>query len=106
MRKTVSKTMLLGLAAMLPAAAMAQTTAYTNQNVNMRAGPNAQFPLVTSLPAGAPRYDNHNKPRYDDRAARAHDPTRANIRDERPTDRPITGEKDQTSKSHRTYSQQ
>ena len=44
-----------------------------------------------------PHYDNRVKPR---------DPTTANIRDERRSDRPVTGEKDQASKSARTYSQQ
>jgi len=44
-----------------------------------------------------PHYENRNKPR---------DPTTANIRDERRSDRPVTGELDQTSKSARTYSQQ
>jgi uncharacterized protein YraI len=47
--------------------------------------------------AQQPHYENRNKPR---------DPTTANIRDERRSDRPVTGERDQTSKSARTYSQQ
>ncbi|CAG1005049.1 hypothetical protein BURK1_03167 [Burkholderiales bacterium] len=42
----------LGLALMLPVAAWAQT-AYTNRSVNMRAGPNQEFPRVMLLPAGA-----------------------------------------------------
>jgi len=46
----------LGLALLLPVAAFAQapysTTAYTNRQINVRAGPNAEFPQVTWLPAG------------------------------------------------------
>jgi uncharacterized protein YraI len=63
----------------------------------------------------APHYNNpphYNanrpqvKPQYDNRASRPRDPTTANIRDERRSDRPITGERDHTSQSARTYSQQ
>ena len=56
MHKLALKSM-LGLAAMLPVAALAET-AYTNTTVNMRAGPNAQFPLVAAIPAGLPVYVN------------------------------------------------
>ena len=55
MRRTLKS--VLGLAAMLPVAALAQT-AYTNQQVNMRAGPNPQFPMVATIPAGVPVYVN------------------------------------------------
>lgn len=220
---------LVGVAMLAPVAAMAET-AYTNRGVNMRAGPNPEFPLVASLPAGAPveiygcvegyswcdvaagpnrgwvyadylsypyqnqpitvisggpaigiplitfsvgnywdtyyrhrpwygnrsywygrpanwwyrpaprystpvvrtwpgyryehrdyRVDNrHNDwrdndhrndyrapaPRYDNNHSNRRDPTNANIRDERRYDRPVTGERDQTSRSARTYSQQ
>ena len=46
------------------------------------------------------------QPHYDTRANKPRDPTNANIRQERPYDRPVTGERDQASKSARTYSQQ
>jgi uncharacterized protein YraI len=228
--------LILGVAMLAPIAAYAQE-AYTNRTTNMRAGPNTQFPLVASVPAGAyvhvngcvegytwcdvtagpergwvyadflsypyqnqpvtvisagpaigfpivsfsignywdsyyrarpwygnrsywygrpanwwytpapryyqpvvrpwgqyerhwdgnrwdsrpARYDNHQQhynnppqhsasrppqPHYDSHASRPRDPTNANIRDERRYDRPITGERDQTSQSARTYSQQ
>jgi len=43
---------ILGAAMLSPFAAYAQD-AYTNRLTNMRAGPNPQFPLVASVPAGA-----------------------------------------------------
>jgi hypothetical protein len=55
--------------------------------------------------AQQPHYDNRQQPHYDNRN-KPRDPTTANIRDERRNDRPVTGERDQTSKSARTYSQQ
>ena len=56
MRKLAMKSA-FGLAMMLPVAAIAET-AYVNTTVNMRAGPNAEFPLVASIQAGAPVYIN------------------------------------------------
>ena len=50
-------TWMLGAALLVPAVAFAQT-AYTNRGVNMRAGPNPEFPLVTYLGAGVPVYVN------------------------------------------------
>jgi uncharacterized protein YraI len=54
---TLAMKSLLGVALALPVAAHA-ATAYTNANVNMRAGPNPEFPLVATIPAGAPVYVN------------------------------------------------
>ncbi|MEO8486546.1 MAG: SH3 domain-containing protein [Betaproteobacteria bacterium] len=53
-------TWMLGLALLAPVAAFAQPdqTAYTNRGVNMRAGPNQEFPLVKWLGAGLPVYVN------------------------------------------------
>lgn len=48
---------LLGLALLLPAAAWAQI-AYTNRDVNLRAGPNREFPLVMWIPGGVQVYVN------------------------------------------------
>jgi uncharacterized protein YraI len=56
MRKR-AMTWLVGAALLVPALALAQT-AYTNRGVNMRAGPNQEFPLVTYLGAGVPVYVN------------------------------------------------
>jgi uncharacterized protein YraI len=50
-------TWLLGAALLVPAVAFAQT-AYTNRGVNMRAGPNQEFPLVMYIGAGVPVHVN------------------------------------------------
>jgi uncharacterized protein YraI len=63
---------------------------------------------------GGNRNDDHrndyrppsNRPNHDARPNPGRNPTTANIRDERRSDRPVTGERDQTSQSARTYSQQ
>ena len=47
-----------------------------------------------------------NRPPQQNLQTPRRDPTTANIRDERRSDRPVTGERDQTSQSSRTYSQQ
>ncbi len=38
----------------LPAVAFAQSQAYTNSTVNVRAGPASDYPVVTQLPGGVP----------------------------------------------------
>ncbi|HET7262922.1 MAG TPA: SH3 domain-containing protein [Casimicrobiaceae bacterium] len=50
--------LIIGLALLLPAAAATAQMAYTNHDVNLRAGPNRDFPLVTWIPGGVQVYVN------------------------------------------------
>jgi uncharacterized protein YraI len=56
--------------------------------------------------ANRPPQTQPQQPHYDNRVTKPRDPTTANIRDERRSDKPVTGERNQTSQSARTYSQQ
>ena len=54
LRKTVLAGLALIGAAVLPGAANAADNGFTTGNVNMRGGPNTYYPIITTVPYGAP----------------------------------------------------